>query len=150
MNSGSSITSPTFVTSGGTSSQFVKGDGTLDGTSYMPILSTSTISSTASPTITVTAGVDLQVMIAPTLTTNTTFKMAGSPNDGQKLTLIFSDNSSSHTLTFTSGSGQFVFGASVAAPASTNGTGTELSLGFIYHTYGANAGKWCCMASNQF
>jgi hypothetical protein len=32
-----SVTSTAFVTSGGTSSQFVKGDGTLDSVEYAPL-----------------------------------------------------------------------------------------------------------------
>lgn len=46
------LTAPKFITSGGTSSQFVKGDGTLDSNTYLTSSSLSTYAPLASPALT--------------------------------------------------------------------------------------------------
>lgn len=90
------LTAPKFITSGGTSSQFVKGDGTLDSTSYAPLASPALTGTPTAPTA--TAGTNT------TQIATTAFVQSAVPKDYQidySKTYLTFEALESGTFTFT-------------------------------------------------
>lgn len=99
------LTAPKFITSGGTSSQFVKGNGTLDSNTYLTSSSLSTYAPLASPALTGTP--TAPTAVAGTNTTQiatTAFVQSAVPKDYQvdySKTYLTFEALESGTFTFT-------------------------------------------------
>ena len=129
----------TVTTSAGSNTVATSSGYSVNIPPMQPPLSTGSVTASGSFTVTIPAAANYQLTVYMTGTVTATITMAGTPIDGQKLTLLIYDNSVAQNLTFGTSSGQFYAGSGVSFPTATSGTGKILTLGFLYQAYGAAA-----------
>jgi hypothetical protein len=134
------LTTNSFVKSGGTSSQFLKADGSVDSSSYVTASSTNTLTNkrvservtTVSDSATPTPSADTDDMYIITgLTQTATFGApTGTPTQGQKIIIRVKDNGTARTLAWNA-----IYRASsdLSLPTVTVASKT-MYLGFIYNS----------------
>jgi hypothetical protein len=134
------LTTNSFVKSGGTSSQFLKADGSVDSSSYVTASSTNTLINkriservtTVSDSATPTPNSDTDDMYIVTgLTQTATFgSPTGTPTQGQKIVIRVKDNGTARTLAWNA-----IYRASsdLSLPTATVASKT-MYLGFIYNS----------------
>jgi len=140
LSSGGVVSANSFVKNSGTSSQFLKADGTVDSSTYITPTGTSTLTNkrvtervtTVSDSATPTPNSDTDDMYIITgLTQTATFGApTGTPTQGQKIMVRVKDNGTARTLAWNA-----IYRASsdLSLPTATVANKT-MYLGFIYNS----------------
>lgn len=140
LSSGGVLQANSFVKASGTSSQFLKADGSVDSSTYITASSTNTLTNkrvaervtTIADSATPTPSADTDDMYIITgLTQTATFGApAGTPTQGQKIVIRIKDNGTARTLAWNA-----IYRASsdLSLPTATV-AGKTMYLGFIYNS----------------